>query len=83
MGGDGRILLVLRGDGLEDIGGNLLSVGYDCWCAGDGDCCPPMAEVKQSMGLASGGDIRLENGGRRVIFKHNNARQSKLRWMLV
>lgn len=33
----------------------------------DGDCDDLMAEVKESMDLASGGDIRLEIGGSRVI----------------
>lgn len=33
----------------------------------DGDCDDLMAEVKLSMGFASGGDIRLEIGGSRVI----------------
>lgn len=67
-GGDGRILADLLGDAWPDIGANLLPAGYDISCAVDGDCEALTAEMKLSIGLGSGGDIKLEIGGSRVIF---------------
>lgn len=45
----------------------MLYVEDDCSDAIAGDCGALTAEVKLSKGLASGGDIKLEIGGRRVI----------------
>lgn len=67
-GGDGRILADLLGDAWPDIGASLLPAVYDVSCIVDGDCKAFAAELKLSMGLGSGGDIKLEMGGSRVIF---------------
>ena len=67
-GGDGRFLAVLLGDALPDIGANLLSAEYEGSCAVDGDCEALAGDMKLSMALGSGGDIKLEIGGSRVIF---------------
>ena len=67
-GGDGRILVALPGDAWPDIGANLLPTEYDDSCTTDGDFDALTAEAKLSIGLVSGGDIKLEIGGSRVIF---------------
>lgn len=68
-GGDGKILAVFWfGDEWLDIGASLLSAEYDVFeNAIDGDNDAVTAEEKLSSGLVSGGDIKLEIGGRRVI----------------
>lgn len=66
-GGDGRILADLFGDAWFDKGASLLSGENGCFCDTDGDWDARTAELKLSIGFASGGDIKLEIGGRRVI----------------
>lgn len=66
-GGDGRILADLFGDAWPDIGANLLPAEYDDSSIADGDGEALVPETKLSIGLASGGDIKLEIGGSRVI----------------
>lgn len=66
-GGDGQILADLSGDAWLDIGASLLSAEKDGLTTAPGDCNGWTVELKLSRGLASGGDIRLEMGGRRVM----------------
>ena len=66
-GGDGRILEDLSGDARPDIGANLLPTAYDDSCIVDGEWIGLVAGMKLSMSLGSGGDIKLEIGGSRVI----------------
>ena len=65
-GGDGSILIF--GEEWFSRGGRVIGVVYDGFSIAVDNCGVFIVGLKLSTGFASGGDIRLEIGGSRVVI---------------